>query len=480
MFLQELEQTAYEKCGLDKELPILIGVSGGGDSLALLEGLHTLGFNLIVGHLDHALRAESQQEADYVRDLAANKDILFTSQRVDVLKFAQSESQSVEEAARNVRYQFLFEQARKYRCQAVAVGHHADDQVETLLMHLLRGAALPGLTGMPFSRILPQWDLKIPLVRPLLTIWKEDIDAYVLSVGLEPCEDRTNLDLKYLRNKIRHELIPILMDFNPKIKTVLLQTVEILQDEENYLDELAKNAYYECTQMQSDECILINKNKFDLLSIALKRRVLRLMIEQLRPGLRDVGFETIKRGLECIASGKSGRRTDLVAKLELVFLDEEVLICSQGADLPDLGYPLLPEENYSAVLAPEESIHIRYGKIIYAGQVDELPENWLAELKNLEPDEVWLDFDRLKMPLTIRTRREGDRFKPLGMGGRSQSLQDVFINLKIPAQVRALWGLITSGEEIVWVMGLRQSEDTKITAQTTKVLKLKILASELN
>ena len=476
MFLDALEQSCFEKCQLDKNLPILVGVSGGSDSLALMEGLYALGFTLVVAHVDHALRPESHQEAEFVRHQAATKGVPFYSQRVDVRKFATRKSQSIEEAARNVRYQFLFDMARKNHCQAIAVGHHADDQVETLLMHFLRGAALPGLTGMPYRLIIPQWDRNIPLVRPLLNFWKDEIDAFVQSLKLTPCDDMSNLDLTYSRNRLRHELIPSLKTFNPQIKIVINRMAEILSEEEAYLDDLAKEAYEKCLYHQEDDQVSIEKYKFDLLSKALKRRVLRLAIEQLHPGLRDTSFETIQRGINLIEFGRQGERVDLVSNLEILLFADLILIQLRGANLLDLGYPLLPASGYNAVLFPGKSIQLRSGIFIEASKVETLPDDWLKLVTKLKPTEIWLDYDLLMMPLILRGRNKGDHFKPLGLGGRSQSLKEFFINSKIPAQIRAFWPLVTSNENIVWVAGLRPSEAYKITADTKKIIKIKIVS----
>jgi len=231
MILDRLREAAGEECGLRPDQPILLGVSGGADSLAMMFGLGALGYTLVIAHLDHALRPESEAEANFVRSIAESQGWPFFSQRIDVLKFAQSEGQSIEEAARHVRYPFLFKQARLQYCQAVAVAHHAEDQVETVLMHFLRGTALAGLSGMPYRRVMPQWDPEIPLVRPLLGIWREEIDAYVAALGVKPCLDSTNLDTTYYRNRLRHQLIPELETYNPQIKAAIFRMAGVLHEE---------------------------------------------------------------------------------------------------------------------------------------------------------------------------------------------------------------------------------------------------------
>jgi len=475
MFLTQLAQSAVEKCGLTKVQPILLGVSGGADSLALMCGLDVLGYDVVVAHVDHGLRAESPQEADFVRLLAESRGLPYYSQRVDVQHIADTETQSVEEAARNVRYQFLFEQARRHQCQAVAVGHHADDQVETILMHLMRGAALPGLTGMPYQRLMPLWDKKIPLVRPLLGIWRDEIDAYIEEIGHKPCNDQSNLDTTYHRNRIRHELIPVLKTYNPKITTVIWRMADVLREEEQFFDEITEQTFEDCQQSGTDAHMILTLSKFNGLSKALRRRVLRHAIAQLYPDLRDVGFEVIERGLTFAQEAASGGEIDLVARLNLVVIDDALMINTWNAELPDLGQLSLLSADEQGVLDLGQPLYLRFGQRIEASLVEKPPENLMAAVKALSPDEAWLDYDRLNLPLAVRARQEGDRFKPLGMGGQSQSLQDFFVNCKVAEPFRWRWPLVISGDDIAWVVRIRPSEVFKVRDTTHRILRLRLV-----
>jgi tRNA(Ile)-lysidine synthase len=472
MFLTQLAQSAVDKCGLTKVQPILLGVSGGADSLALMHGLDVLGYEVVVAHVDHGLRDESLQEADFVRLLAVSRGLPFYSQRVDVQQIADKENQSVEEAARNVRYQFLFEQARRFKCQAVAVAHHADDQVETIFMHLMRGAALSGLTGMPYRRLMSMWDKNIPLVRPLLGFWRDEIDAYIEQIGLTPCDDRSNLDMTYHRNRIRHELIPGLKNYNPKIKSVIWRMADVLREEEQFLDEISKQTFDSCQQTESNDRVILYLSKFNELPKALRRRVLRHAIAQLCPDLRDVGFEVIERGLTFAQEGASGREMDLVARLNLVVIDDALIINPWQAELPDLGQPSLLSADEQSVLDLGHPLYLRFGQRIEASLLESPPKNLMAAVMALSSKEAWLDYDRINLPLVVRARQGGDRFKPLGMGGQSQSLQDFFVNCKVAEPFRRRWPLVISGDEIAWVVQIRPSETFKIRDTTQRILKL--------
>ncbi|MFA7407588.1 MAG: tRNA lysidine(34) synthetase TilS [Anaerolineaceae bacterium] len=474
MFLENLAKAASIQCGLQQEAPILVGVSGGADSLALLFGLEALGYPLVIAHVDHALRPESRAEADFVKNIATLQGREFFSQRIDVGEFAQNERLSIEEAAREVRYRFLFEQARQQRCQAVAVGHHADDQVETVLMHLLRGSALSGLRGMAFRRLMPQWDAQIPLVRPLLGFWREEIEAYVNSLSLTPCVDLSNLDTTFYRNRLRQELIPELETYNPRLKVVIRHMAEVLNEEANWMDQLSLQGYQECLRKEAEDWIEIKLSHFQKQPKALQRRVLRHTIEKLRPDLRDIGFDAINRGLNFAGGANSGEQIDLIARLNLVVVGDVLIIKAWSAELPDFDMPLLTEPSYQATLDIEKHVKLRHGWRLEAEILEEIPAEPLKDVKNIPTDEAWLDYDHVTTPMTVRGSVEGERFQPLGMGGHSQSLQDLFVNQKVPAHLRLFWPLVVSGGRIAWVVGLRPSEAFKIAENTQRILRIKL------
>ena len=383
MFLSVIKQTARENCLLDRNRPVLVGVSGGADSLALMDGLHRLGYPMAVAHLDHALRPESAVDAEFVRQKAAEVGVPFVTARVDVGEVAKREKLSIEEAARSVRYAFLFEQARLSNAQAVAVAHHADDQVETVLMHFIRGAALSGLSGMPYRRIIPIWDTKIPLVRPLLALWREDIDAYLQEIGWVPREDLSNADTTYFRNHLRHELIPELVAANPRFKEVVLRMADVLGEEDRCLTGVADAAWEECFIENPADRVVLNLRIFIKLEKALQRRVLRRAVALLRPDLRDVGYDVIERGLAFIADPSASRQMDLAAKLSLVVLGDRLIVKPWSAELPEDDRPLLPDPQFQAQLMPGETVTLANG--------------WELTLTNreLDPEGDWVELVKL-------------------------------------------------------------------------------------
>ena len=232
-----LETILRDQCGLDPSRPVLAGVSGGPDSLCLLDILHTAGYRVIVAHFNHQMRPEASQEADSVSVRAGRLGLPFVSDCADVRAYAEAHGLSLEEAARMLRYEFLFAAARQHAAQAVAVGHTADDQVETVLMHFLRGAGLSGLKGMEYRMLLPVFDRQIPLVRPLLSLWRADTESYCREHALVPHYDASNADQAFFRNRLRHTLLPELEKYNPRFKESVLRSAQALQGDYSALQE---------------------------------------------------------------------------------------------------------------------------------------------------------------------------------------------------------------------------------------------------
>ena len=474
MLLSILERSAREKCHLTPDRPILVGVSGGADSMALMVGLHELGYLPVVAHLDHGIRDESAEDASYVQAAAENLGLPFVRTRIDVLKWAENKGQSLEEAAREVRYTFLFEQARDHHAQAVAVAHQADDQVETVLMHFLRGAGLPGLSGMSFRKVMPIWDLEIPLVRPLLDVWREDVERYLSKKGVSPRFDESNLDRTYFRNRLRHELIPSLETYNPQFRQVLNRTAAVLAGDEAFLDELTQAAWKLCLINEEKGRVQLSRPAFQQVAVSIQRRLLRQAVSELRPDLRDVGFEVIERALVLIDAPGDGKTLDLAARVDLTLLGDTLVIKTWETDLPDGGGALLPFPEFVADLSEGGHLSLRNGWGLEAEMLADLPGDAPARAAERPANEVWLDADRLDFPLTVRGWRDGERWQPLGMEGHSQKLSDFFINEKVPEHLRGIWPLICSGDRVVWVVGLRPAEIAKVTRETKKVVWLRL------
>ncbi len=477
MFLTRLNQKALDECQLDPKCPTIVGVSGGADSLALMHGLTALEYSIVVAHLDHAIRPDSISDAKQVRRWAEEYHLPFVMERIDVRQTADAEGLSLEEAARKVRYRFLFRLARRYSAQAVAVAHHADDQVETVLMHFLRGAGLSGLGGMDYWRIMPVWDAKIPLVRPLLGHWRSEIEAYVARSGLIPCEDETNQDETYFRNRLRHSLIPSLESYNPRIRKIIWRMADVLGEEDQLLSDLAQSAWTQCLLALTPDLIQLDLGCFTGYEKALQRRILRRAVIHLRPELRDFGFEAIERGLAFISAPSSSRQVQLAGRLDLALVSGRILLAKRSSEWPDFGKPQLPTIDFCAPLPIPGALGWD-GWQIRSQRLIDLPQDAPWQTKDAAHFEAWFDAANFPDTLTVRGRQDGDRWQPFGLEGHSQKIKDFLINEKIPAHLRDKWPLVCGFDEILWVAGIRQSNFHRITDATQEIIHLLLSKNE--
>ena len=324
-----------QECQLDRNLPVLVGVSGGPDSVCLLHSLMQAGYRVIVAHFNHQLRPEATNESDMVSRLAQAWKVPVVIHSVDVHAYAQKSHRSIEEAARELRYQFLFETAVQQGAQAVAVGHNADDQVETVLMHLLRGAGPAGLRGMRKRSLPNPWSDTVPLVRPLLSIWRAEIETYITEHQLPASQDLSNLDPVYFRNQLRHQVIPYLQTLNPKIKQALWQTAELVGTDYDFLAAEVQRKWNEGLAWNTGQgAIGIKREEFSPLDTSVQRELLRHCAFALQPDLRDLDYATIQRALHAVSISKSDIQIDLVSGMRLLLESDRLWLVDQNAEAP--------------------------------------------------------------------------------------------------------------------------------------------------
>jgi tRNA(Ile)-lysidine synthase len=470
LMLENIESILTDKCGLRRDRPVIVGVSGGPDSLCLMSVLRKAGYRLIVAHFNHKLRPDADADANIVEQTAARLNLASIIQSGDVRAFADSEKLSVEDSARTLRYRFLMEQARHFHAQAVAVGHTADDQVETVLMHFIRGAGLTGLKGMNYRTIIRTFDPEIPIVRPLLDMWREETVVYCAANGFRPRHDPSNASLDFFRNRLRHLLIPTLESYNPRFREVLWRTSRSLAADHEILADLLDGVWKECVAQEQLDFIAFDLAALNKQSVGLQRNLIRHALEQLRPGSADTSYLTLERAANFI--GESHERSRLNLPNDLHMLREGMLmyVVAGDATLPMERWPQMPEESHTIPLEVPGSVPLSGGWKLNC-------ERWnIASLaleqakSNEDPFQVWVDAKEISDALELRVRQDGDRFEPLGMDGHEMKLSDFFINVKLPQRARDHWPLLCMGEKVIWVPGYRPAHSFRLTNSTRQAL----------
>ncbi len=455
---------------------VVVGVSGGPDSLALLHLLRALSdelqITLVVAHLNHRLRgAASEAEAEFVADVARDWGLPARVQSHDVAALAREQGRSIEEAGRSARYAFFAAVAAEAGAGVVAVGHNADDQAETILMHLLRGAGLAGLRGMAPNvqglRFMAQPGRSqadtsnLKLVRPVLEVTRAEIEAYCKENGLSPRADMSNDDSTFFRNRLRHEVIPYLEGLNPNLRTVFRRMAESITDDYALLQTYVRAAFAQVAQVE-EGAVVFEREKWTALHPALQRGTLRAAVERLRTNLRDIDWTHVEAARRVAREKETGAMAILPDGLVLVVSYDTFTIGDQGhATVPDM--PLLNVD--SLVLAiPGRTPLPGSDWVVVAQVVSETPgaaNRWTA----------WLDYERVGHHIILRRRRPGDRFEPSGLGN-SKSLHEFMIDAKIPRMARDRVPLLASDEQVVWVCGWRVDERAKVTPETRQMLRV--------
>ncbi len=474
--LNKIDRILRDECKLDKDQPILVGVSGGPDSLCLLTLLHEAGWWAIAAHFNHMLRPEADEEAAAVAALAKELRILFVGERADVREYAADRKLSIETAARDLRYHFLFAQAHAQYAQAVAVGHTADDQVETVLMHFLRGAGLNGLKGMTYRSLLSEYDAEIPVVRPLLDAWRADTEAWCTEHGLRPHYDSSNDSTEFLRNRIRHELIPLLETYNPQFREAAWRAGKTLAADYEVLLRALQPLWQQCLVEQADSYVGLDLGMLSGQPRAAQTHLLQRAVRQLLPDY-DLGYADLERAVGFIADDAQ-QQADFVGGLQLL-RESDTLYIAAGEQAPGTDiWPQLPVERDSLQFLVPSTVELAGGWSLSAS-LYEVGEEGCPELwSDPDPFKAALDGEAAAGELVVRVREPGDRFEPLGMQGHSQKLSDFLVNVKMPRRARARWPLLCAGNRIVWVPGYRPAESFRRRPDSTSILLLELSRSD--
>jgi tRNA(Ile)-lysidine synthetase-like protein len=479
---------------------VVVGVSGGPDSLCLLHVLARLAekdrVGLHVAHLNHSARgADSDADAQFVAQVAEAWGLPATVEQLDVPALAREHHLAFEEAARRVRYAFLTRVAGDVGATRIAVGHNADDQAETVLMHVLRGSGLAGLRGMlpltpitdyrllePFARegegVTPSPE-SLCIIRPLLETVRADIERYCADHDLKPRFDRSNLDTTYFRNRLRHDLLPLLETYNRNIRARLCHTAAVVAADYELLVEMAERAWGETAQEVEPGRVVFSLEAWRALSVALQRATLRRAVHHLRASLRDLDFVHVEEARRVALRGETGARATLPSGLELTVGYDMLSVASVGEAAPPPDEPLLWGDAPVALQVPGET-QLPPAPPEVCGVSDwvvciDLLKDWdLGQISaNPDPWTAYFDGRILVSPLSLRSRRQGDRFQPQGMEGHSVKVSDYLVNRKVPHAWRDHLPLLVAGDTIVWVCGCAVGLDGLVGTETQQVARVR-------
>ncbi len=433
---------------------VLVGLSGGPDSVCLLVLLCRLRdeFRLTVRavYVNHNLRpGETDREIELCSRLCKDLDVPFAVKSIDVNSRVRESGQNKQEAARDLRYAAFEEAAFEARADRIALGHNADDQIETFFMRLLRGSGPGGLSGIPPKRG--------KIIRPLIETERTDIEEFLIAEKIQFAVDSSNLKADYLRNRLRQSLVPGMKELNPGLAGTILNTVSILQDEERFFDIMVTKTLMKMISRKTDERIELFMAPMEVMDIVMLRRVLRRAIEETK-GLRGIGFVHIEDIIRMIRYGKSGDRLYLPKGIRVI-RDYSLLVVTAAA----------PSKIGEYELHPPAELAIREAGVVIRASMEENAAD-LGDGKS----RVVLDAGTMRFPLNVRRRKDGDFFLPLGLG-RRKKLQDYFVDEKVPRDERDSVPVVLSGDDIVWVAGYRADDRFRVTEKTERFLKLNLL-----
>jgi len=443
---------------------VLAAVSGGADSVCLLYLLKEMQgifpFHLSIAHIDHMARGkESVEDARFVEELGKDLGLEIFIERVDVRKQNETLKTSFQEAGRILRYRFLESILKRIRGTKLALGHTADDQVETFLINLLRGSGLKGLAGMPETRGA--------VIRPLIECTRQEVLKYLEIKNLGYREDASNADNKYLRNRIRHELLPVLKTFNQNIASNLQETVKIIRDDDQCLTDQTRLLYLKLAVPRLEGAgVELDRVKFNQQPVAYQKRLVRLAICQIKGDLRRITAKHVQKIIELFENSRVGKEINLPGQLmatcrrEGVELRKNSKLRSRDALNGKMCL------NSTELVIPGATKITHTGLNLRATIV--ASKNWKETGARL--DQAFLDFDKTGPAIHARFFRPGDRFAPLGMTGRKK-LKSFFIDEKVPRELREFIPILTTlTGDIIWVYGKRISENFRVTEKTVKIL----------
>ncbi len=459
---------------------VLVAVSGGPDSVALLSVLHALSpawdLSLTVVHCHYGLRGrESDADARFVTTLCRRLAIPCLVAPLSVTQRGPGLTSSLQERAREARYRLFRKLAADLRAERVALGHNADDQAETVLLRMLRGAGLRGLAGMPHIR-------ERFFVRPLLSISRQEILSYLKTAQLSYRTDSSNAKPIYFRNRVRHELLPVVQALAPAAIRILARQADVLRDDDRLLDALAARRLKQIIRSHDPATVMLDRTALLEQPVALQRRILRRALQGLLPSSGTPRSDQLMSLLASLSSPRSGGAWQVGAvsvayernQLRMTIASPPSWRAREAIAVKE-GAPSCSHEGLTITSLPSMASWRMTGQSIRMQAVTR--QRGLLLLRRKSPMVALLDAEQLDLPLQVRPWRAGDWFCPTGMNGRRKKLQDYFTDAKLGRSVRERMPLVLSHGSIVWIVGQRVDARFAATTSTTRFIVARVRPS---
>ncbi len=463
---------------LERQQTIVLGVSGGADSMSLLSILLDLRkeyeLNLVVVHINHGLRGEeANQDMNYVENFCRDKNIEFRKKIYDIGRIAKENHISTEEAGRIKRYEAFYEVLCEYENVLgnkgkIAVAHNMDDSSETVLFNLFRGTGLKGLTGIPPARD--------NIIRPLLCVSRKEIEEYLAAKCIEYRTDKTNFEDEYTRNKIRLNLLPYIEEnINIRAKEHIQKSANMLSEIDDYLDEQGKKAYEKVITKSKDESITINEKPYIEYHKVIRRLIVRNAVNDVAGRLKDITLIHIEDIMN-LMNRQVGKSINLPYNIKAVRTYEGIRVASTQVIEDsfnisiDIGTVLQEFMSNDDISETKINITAKDKIVIYKSSIEEadFTENLYTK---------WLDYDILSGSLLIRSRKQSDYMVIDSLGNRKK-IKDMLINLKVPSEKRDNILMLAKDSEVFWIIGYRISESCKVGQQTKNIVKIEYISED--
>lgn len=451
--LNKVRDTIHKHSMLSGGETVLVGLSGGPDSVCLLSVLHNIKeefrFMLHAIYIDHGLRPdETPAEIEFCKKICDELAVPFSVRAIDVKTYAKDHGLSKQDAARDLRYRIFEETAFEIKADKIALGHNADDQAETFFMRVMRGAGPKGLSGIP--------PVRGKIIRPLIETGRSEIEEFLEDKKAAYIIDSSNLKEDYLRNWMRLTLMPEIKKANPDITETLSRTIEILREEERYFDIIVTKTLMKLISRKTDARIELFLTPMESMEKVILRRVLRRAIDETK-GLRSIGYIHIEQIIDMVRNGRNGDRLYLPKGLRVIKNYATLVMTSET-----------PHRISAYTLNVPGEVVIRETKTVIRASIEDNAEDY-GDGKSV----VVLDGDRTGLSLIVRARSNGDFFYPMGFG-KKKKLQDFFVNEKVPRDERDSVPIVVSGTDIIWIAGCRADERFKASEGTKRFLRLEI------